>query len=234
MAAFVSSADALPALTPHAAESQHPSGKGDGWLVNPWFDALLIANIGWPLLLLWQLGDGFSGRDGLQFWQIYFVTTPHRWITLALVFLDRERFSHRRFAFLAVALATVAACLSVLLTTGTLTCLLTIDYAWNAWHFAAQHHGVYRIYQRRSGPAFTALAIEKWALRLFLLYVIVRVAGATWSYTTLERVLDTIDWLVLAVPAWLVVRDLPSGGSRPRTLYLLSMTALYVCLLAAA
>jgi hypothetical protein len=235
MAAFVSSGDAPPDVTLAAAESQRQSATGNDWLVSPWFDAFLIANIGWPVLLLWQLGDGFSGREGLQFWQIYFVTTPHRWITLALVFLDHERFSQRRMAFLAVATLIVIGCLGVRLTTGTLTCLLTIDYLWNAWHFAAQHHGIYRIYQRRSSTAFTGLAVEKWALRLFLLYVIVRVAGATWSYATLERALQTVDWLVLAIPAWLVVRDLSQGRvSWPRTLYLLSMTALYVGVLGAA
>ena len=36
---------------------------------------------------------------------------------------------------------------------GALTCLLAVDYVWNAWHFAAQHHGIYRIYGRLGGPA---------------------------------------------------------------------------------
>src|SRR3954471_1686585 len=131
------SADALPLKTASADAS---------WLVGPWFDALLIANVGWPLLLMAQIGEGFSGREGLQFWQIYFITTPHRWITLALVFFDRERFGQRRIAFLGLAAAAIVVVLGVRLTTGALTCVLTIDYIWNAWHFASQHHGIYRIY----------------------------------------------------------------------------------------
>jgi len=213
------------------------------WLVGPAYDSLLIANVAWPLLLLWQLGDGFSGREGLQFWQIYFVTTPHRWITLALVFLDRERFGQRRFVFLALAAAAITFCLGVRITTGALTCLLTIDYIWNAWHFASQHHGIYRIYSRVArqpvGQTFLSAAnfiepIEKWSFRLFLLYVILRVAGTTWSYLSLEQSLRTIDWLVLAVPAWLLIRDLAQLRFSPgRSIYLLSVTALYISLLAA-
>lgn len=185
--------------------------------------------------MLFQAGEGFSGREGLQFWQIYFVTTPHRWITLALVFLDRERFGQRRFAFLAIAAAAIVVCLGVRLTTGTLTCLLAIDYVWNAWHFAAQHHGIYRIYIRRIQPAITnSAALEKWSMRFFLLYVILRVAGATWSYVVLEQALRTLDWLILAVPAWLLLRQfMQPHRSLPATLYLFSVTALYVSLLAA-
>ncbi len=195
--------------------------------------------------MLWQLGDGFSGREGLQFWQIYFVTTPHRWITLALVFLDRERFGQRRFLFLALAAGAIIFCLGVRLTTGALTCLLAIDYIWNAWHFASQHHGIYRIYSRTShksvGQTFFSARqsvagdlIEKWSFRLFLLYVILRVAGTTWSNLSLEQTLRTIDWLVLAVPAWILVRDVAQLRFSPgRSIYLLSVTALYISLLAA-
>ncbi|HMC11681.1 MAG TPA: hypothetical protein VKH44_10340 [Pirellulaceae bacterium] len=185
--------------------------------------------------MLFQIGEGFSGREGLQFWQIYFVTTPHRWITLALVFLDRERLGQRSFAFLAIAAATIFVCLGVRLTTGTLTCLLTIDYVWNAWHFAAQHHGIYRIYIRRIQPAITnSAALEKWAMRFFLLYVILRVAGATWPYVALEQALQIVDWLILAIPAWLMLRQfLLPQRSLGGTIYLTSVTALYVSLLAA-
>jgi hypothetical protein len=62
-----------------------------GWLVAPWFDALLIANLGWPIVALAPVSDLLGGQDGVAFWQLYYVTTPHRWITLALVFLDRDR-----------------------------------------------------------------------------------------------------------------------------------------------
>jgi hypothetical protein len=206
------------------------------WLVGPWFDALLVANVAWPLLVLAQVGEGFNGRAGLEFWQVYYVTTPHRWITLALVFLDRERFRERRGVFLAVAACVAAVCLGVRMTTGALTCLLAVDYVWNAWHFSAQHHGVYRIYGRLNEPdRATGLTVEKWAMRLFLLYVIFRVAGATWANEVLERRLRTFDWFAAAIPAWLVLQEIArhrrglSGG----VVYLLSVSALYLSLLGA-
>ncbi len=194
----------------------------------------------WPLLLCWQLDDGFSGRAGLQFWQVYFLTIPHRWITLGLVFLDREQFGRRPRVFLLIAAAVALFCVGIRLTTGALTCLLTIDYIWNAWHFASQHHGIYRIYSRRGDSVVggaqpvIGFAAEKWAMRLFLLHVILRVAAATWPYPQIERVMGAADWVSLAVPVWLVVRQLTAmprtaGG----TIYLLSVCALYVGLLGA-
>lgn len=183
----------------------------------------------WPLLLFWQLGEGFSGREGLQFWQIYFLTTPHRWITLVLVFLDREQFGRRPVVFWAIAVIVTIVCLSVRLSTGALTCLLTIDYIWNAWHFASQHHGIYRIYRR----PHASRALEKWSMRLFLLYAILRVAGATWSYPRIEQTWQLLDWASLAVPAWLLARQFIA---RPfvlgATIYLTSVCVLYVSLLA--
>jgi len=223
-------------VSPPAAPAAAPGNQSAGWLVGPWFDGLLVANLAWPVLLLLQLDEGFAGREGLTFWQIYFITTPHRWITLALVFLDRERFGQRRFAFLAVAGVVAAVCLGVRFTTGTLTCLLAIDYVWNAWHFAAQHHGIYRIYGRLSEPARSgawALGIEKWSLRLFLLYVILRIAGATWSSESLEQWLRIGDFAATLVPLALVAADLRRGraSSQGRALYLVSVCGLYLAIL---
>jgi hypothetical protein len=210
------------------------SGPVRAWLFGPWFDALLVANVAWPLVVLAQFGDGFGGRSGLQFWQVYYVTTPHRWITLLIVFLDRERFAPRRGLFLGVAATIIAVCAGVRLTTGGLTCLMAIDYVWNAWHFAAQHHGVYRIYDRLGDPQrVSGLAIEKWAMRAFLLYVILRVASATWSDPVADAYLRAVDWIVLAVPVWLLLRDWGRAPTNApgRALYLVSVIGLYLALL---
>ncbi len=204
------------------------------WLISPAFDALMVANVAWPLFLLLQLGEGFDGRAGLQFWQVYFVTTPHRWITLALVFLDRERFRQRRFLFVGILVGAIAFCATVRITTGALTCLLTIDYIWNAWHFAAQHQGIYRIYGRltETVPQRQVIA-ERWLLRFFLLYVTLRVAIATWSNTMSDSVFAILDWVVPAAPLGLLVRDVINWTrvARGRLLYLASVSSLYLSLL---
>ncbi|MDB5343190.1 MAG: hypothetical protein JWP89_1567 [Schlesneria sp.] len=204
------------------------------WLVSPAFDALMVANVTWPLILLLQFREGFEGRAGLQFWQVYFVTTPHRWITLALVFLDRERFRQRRFLFVGILVCAIAICTTVRITTGALTCLLTIDYIWNAWHFAAQHQGIYRIYGRLTEVAPPRqVIVERWLLRFFLLYVTLRVAIATWSSATSDSIFATLDWVVPAVPLALLVRDAANWTrvARGRLLYLASVSSLYLGLL---
>jgi hypothetical protein len=68
---------------------------------------------------------------------------------------------------------------------------------------------------------------------MFLLYVILRVASATWSDAALEERLRLVDWGVLVVPAWLVIRDLSGLHARSagRTTYLLSVFGLYLALL---
>jgi hypothetical protein len=233
----------LPAL---ARESRQGTG---GWLVGPWFDLLFIANLSWPLVLLAPVGESFGGHTGLQFWQLYYITTPHRWITLLIVFLDRERFAQRKLAFLTLAAAIATACLAVRLTTGALTCLLAIDYVWNAWHFASQHHGIYRIYGRLGEAAPPpGLALEKWAMRSFLLYVILRVVSATWSDASWDAALRACDWIAALVPAGLIARNVFQLGrsavlstqysvlsteysAAGRIIYLVSVSGLYLSLL---
>lgn len=214
--------------------SVEPAGKRRRWLVAPWFDLLLVANVAWPLLLLVQWNDGFEGRAGLQFWQVYYATTPHRWVTLLIVFLDRERFSSRKSAFLAIAALVTAVCVGIRLATGALTCLLAVDYLWNAWHFAAQHHGIYRIYCRLNcSMPQRADVWEKLFLRAFLLYVIARVALAAWSEVAWQTRLQTLDWIAAAVALALLFNNftLNARGGWSSTAYLASVCTLYLSLL---
>lgn len=204
------------------------------WLMTPWIDIVFVANAAWPLLLLVQWKDGFDGRAGLQFWQVYFVTTPHRWITLALVAMDRDRLRPGRPVYLGLAAAVVLGCSTVWWSTGTLTCLLTIDYIWNAWHFAAQHQGIYRIYGRLSDPASGwRQSIERWGLRLFLLYVTLRVAIATWTEPASQTTFDSLDWLVAVIPLAMLTRDAIRSSciATGQIVYLLSISTLYLLLL---
>ncbi len=206
------------------------------WILGPVLDSLFISNVLWPLLLLLQHDDGFEGRSAVQFWQIYFITTPHRWITLVLVLLDHKRYRQQSTIFVGIAVLVVLVCVGVRIATGALTCLLAVDYVWNAWHFAAQHHGIYRIYARMTSGITTsevAIQIQKWLLRSFLLYVILRIASSTFADIAIERWTSIADWCVLLIPAFLLVSELrtPSSGSMGRRLYLLSVIGIYSCLL---
>lgn len=204
------------------------------WLVGPAVDALFVANVFWPLILLVPQRSDFDGHGAVHFWQLYFVTTPHRWVTLAFVLLDRERLRDRRTSLVVVTLAVVVACLAIRLTTGELTCLLAVDYVWNAWHFAAQHHGVYRVYRRRAAVCqqWTDI-VEKWALRGFLLYVILRVAGGLWSQSRWEAGLQQADIAMVALPVALCLRELWQSRAlwTGSSVYLTSVCGLYLSLL---
>ena len=88
-----------------AGRPRRGSGAARGWLVGA---VVRRALRGQRRLAAARPGPGrrrLRGRGGLQFWQLYYVTTPHRWITLLIVFLDRERFGQRRGTFLGVAAA---------------------------------------------------------------------------------------------------------------------------------
>ena len=63
------------------------------------------------------------------------------------------------------------------LVTGTFTCLALVDYVWNAWHFAAQHGGILRIYSRKAGGGRPRL--ETIGVRTFVTYTSLRLAGWT-------------------------------------------------------
>src|SRR5262249_53004532 len=123
-----------------------PTGPAKHWVLAPWLDLLFFANLTWPLVALAALlgaaassWDGSSIVQSLTFWQIYFLSTPHRWITLGLVFLDEAKFQQRPRTFVGLALVVIVAVTAVVMGTGTTLLLVAIDYFWNAWHFAAQH-----------------------------------------------------------------------------------------------
>jgi hypothetical protein len=155
------------------------------WLLGPWLDLFFLANLGWPVIVLAAVcsargadWDSNGVVQALVFWQLYFLSTPHRWITLSLVFLDEERFRERPKAFFGLGLFFILAVTAVVLGTGTTLLLVAVDYFWNAWHFAAQHSGIARIYARTARPENQGRGTwEKVLLRAFILFVIFR-AGA--------------------------------------------------------
>src|SRR5947199_3010592 len=62
------------------------------WLVGPWFDLFFLANLAWPVAVLLALLRPLDDANPLSLFQVYFLSTPHRWITLVLVFCDSNRF----------------------------------------------------------------------------------------------------------------------------------------------
>jgi hypothetical protein len=225
---------ATPPTAPRPADK--PSA---GWVVSPAFDLLFLANAAWPLLLLAAVLVPTFVRDNGQlqteFWQVYFLTTPHRWITLFLVAADRDRREGHGKLFVAFAVVAAVVVGGVWAVTGSLTCLLLLDYVWNAWHFASQHQGVLRMYSKKAGGGPEWL--ERHALRAFVVYTLLRTAGwTTGEYERYEHMkgwMNMVDLAMLAVPgAVLVVNLIGVRRSRVGKLcYLVSLLALYAGLL---
>ncbi len=211
-----------------------------GWVVSPAFDLLFLANVLWPLLLLPVLlgADGFVLPDGhlqTEFWTIYFITTPHRWITLFVVAADPDRREGHTRLFVGFAVLFAVIVFGVWGFAEELVCLAVLDYLWNSWHFASQHHGVLRMYARKSGGGPDWL--ERYGLRLFIVYTILRTAG--WLIGGVEADAASKWWMnvadlsLVAIPAALLVTNL-SGATRarvPKLLYLVSLLGLYCGLL---
>lgn len=211
------------------------TGTGPGWVAGPAFDLLFLANLGWPLLLLpGLLPDG--GRElHTEFWAVYFLIAPHRWLTLVLVATDPDRREGRGVLFVALAVAAAVIVGGAYAITGAFVCLAVLDYLWNAWHFASQHQGVLRLYDRKCGGGSRWL--ERHALRLFLTYVLLRTAGwvTGWLESEPLRWLRFADLALLAVPVVLLGANLRVLSRRrlPKLAYLASVLTLYGLLLLA-
>lgn len=209
------------------------------WIIGPKADLLFIANIAWPLLLL--PGVSSSSETAVDFWQVYFLTLPHRWITLFLVAADPDRRQGQtaKLAIGATIIAgLVAGSFSISQEVGTqaFVCLGFVDYVWNGWHFAAQHSGISRIYSRKS-QLNSSLWLEKWGLRVFILYTILRTSSSLlWpqALRSLGNVLQLADYLGLILAASILIVAFVSASKRPTTLqvprltYLTSVVCLYV------
>lgn len=217
--------------------------KPSGFLFSPTIDLLFIANLFWPLLLLVDVLAGVTTHESLIFWQIYFITAPHRWITLVLVTLDHEKTADRRFTLAALAIGILLVCLCLRFGTGSLLCLGVIDYVWNAWHFSSQHHGIFRIYERKGKPngGTRLVLLEKLLFRTFLLYVIARVAGWGWEEGPFagSESIARFDWILLSLPLFFVIRQLVRWWREPTTslgsvAYLVSVMTLFTSMLMAA
>jgi hypothetical protein len=202
---------------------------GQGWIVSPLYDLLFLANLGWMLLLL----PGFASTTdtAIDFWQMYFLTLPHRWITLVVVLLDPDRRDGRGWLLWLIAGLAALIVFGTFLSNGAFLCLAVVDFIWNAWHFASQHAGILRMYTRKVGGGNDFL--ERWGLRGFVTYTALR--AASWATGWAESqphflaMIGMLDLLWLAVPTLLLVINLL--GVTPtrigKLIYLTSVSALY-------
>ncbi len=206
------------------------------WVVSAPFDLLVLANVCWPLLLLPGLST--STDTAVDFWQVYYLTLPHRWITLFLVFADSDRRGDRSWLLVSMTLMFAGIVAGAYLGSGAFLCLGLVDYLWNGWHFASQHAGVLRIYSKKvdGGNAW----LERWGMRGFIFYVIVRTSSSLlWtleSPSLSNTIASTLDWIVLGVPVLLLVTNL-RGCHRerlPKLVYLTSVLILYISYLLAS
>jgi hypothetical protein len=246
-------------FAPHSASASPvptvatPAKPSKTWLVGPWFDLLFLANLAWPLVVaLYFLRPTAPGTpDLLSFFQVYFLSTPHRWITLVLVFCDSERFWKEpiKFGGLGLSLVSFGALVVAIgawveLPVDSLILLMMLDYIWNAWHFAAQHAGISRIYGRITRPEQTLphTEFEKMAIRTLVLWVFFRFAVHMAIHTSygggIEWLTPWLPWLdpfALVPASILLYREFAAfrAGCLARLLYIGSVLAIYTAQLIA-
>lgn len=245
------STETLPSPAPVAVAA--PAAKpGQAWLVAPWFDLFFMANLAWPVLFLVSLLLTQWAYQPLTLVQIYFLSTPHRWITLVLVFLDPVNFpaNPRRFGAIGLALVGAGAVLAVAgyfhpYGQQTLYLLMMVDYVWNAWHFGAQHMGIARIYARvgQRQQDDRAIEFEKGAIRGLVLWTFLRaiVYVATQpgqrmaEYADSIRYIFVLDYLFVGQALLVLLRERSANwaANRGRLIYLVSVVSAYVIQLAA-
>ncbi|MCH8042622.1 MAG: hypothetical protein IID44_02785 [Planctomycetes bacterium] len=211
-----------------------PGARTSGWIVSPWFDILFFVNVFWLLAFLPAYVSA-EGVPHVEFWQVHFIASPHRWITLFLIALDPDRRGSRAWLFVLIAVGLAAVLGGVQLATGGLAALGVSYYAWNSWHFAAQHSGIVRMYSRKAGGGRRWL--ETYGLRTFILYAGIRlIPGFDRLLGLMLLDVQLVDWAVLVIPAYMIAVELTGRPTHraPKLLYLTSVCLLYTSIIMAA
>jgi hypothetical protein len=226
-------------LAPQVATSLSDTAtpRRSPWIVSPWFDLLFIANVLWPLAVL-PASISTDGRPFAEFWMVYFIATPHRWMTLILATFDPDRRYGRGWLFIVVAVGFALLCGGALVYGSLLEGaqgkeqfkILFLFYSlFLGWHFASQHAGVLRMYSRKAGGGIAWL--ETWGPRVFILYANVRLVSfiAPALRFPWEHLVDVIDYAMFAIPAVLLAVELTRFSLRrvPKLIHLLSFSTLW-------
>lgn len=223
--------------TPMPAPRSDRAGPGR-WVLGPVADLVCIINLFWLLFAGTQVLAFAGEAPQLSLVMLHFLILPHRFVTLGLVFLDREQFATRPRTFLGLALGfTALVFASRAVSNGVagvdaFVCLVAFDFAWNAYHFAAQHYGLTRIYGRKGGGPDRP-RIERWILVAGITYTLMRLSNWATGAEPLLAVLPFVDAAVGAAFVLLILLELRDGvPSLPKLLYLLSVSTLYGTILA--
>lgn len=192
-------------------------------------DPILLASLIWPVTFV--VGQLFPGPSPLVFWQIYYLTLPHRWLTLIVVATDPDRRKNRGWWILISMALSASVVGGVLFASGMLLCLALADHLWNAWHFGSQHGGIARMYGLKYGQNKPIL--DRWGLRVLVFYALVR--PVEWSFKWIEPgsmadiILAQFDYMAIAAACGMTLAAiLPyQKMNYPRALYYASTGMLY-------
>lgn len=208
------------------------------FLTGPAWDLAFVINAPWVLFAVAHVLFLQGLMPDVDNFRHYYITLPHRFVTIFLVFLDRDQFARRPRTFVALPIGFTLLFLAagslgtgVILGTSAFLCIYTMDIIWNAYHFAAQHAGITRIYSRKAGGGRPDL--EKGLLVPAIAYTLL-------TTTNWMLVDGSIRWLFVALDAaagaaflTLIALELRARvPSLPKLLYLVSVTLLYGGILA--
>jgi hypothetical protein len=204
-----------------------------GWIVHPTFDICFFANLYWILFLI----PGFSGNQGtvFDFWQVYYLTLPHRWITLFLVAFDPDRREGIGAWIIGALIAPALLICGLYGIFGDFRCLALVDFLWNAWHFGSQHYGILRIYDRISSRKESI--IEWFGIRWIVFYVLLRTVEWTFDWiqsdSVFSGIVQGIDIGTLCTVLFIIYLNIFTGFSKniAKIIYLISALFLYSFLL---
>lgn len=207
--------------------------------MGPVADLAGVVNVFWIVYAATQYLAFSDLSPELTIIALHFLVLPHRFVTLGLVFLDREQFGRRPRTFVGLAVFFVAL---VVLAGGlakgvvgvnSFVCLAAIDYVWNAYHFSAQHYGMTRIYGKKGGGVDRP-RLERWVLVGGITYTLLRLSHWALGMGGVIAVLPVVDGVVAAAFLLLIALEVRQGvPSLPKLLYLCSVSLLYVGILGA-